>query len=344
MKAKETASQAASLHAPSNDASSICSAQLGHGRQKERGKRNPIDCKRDRDFLRRLGRRVLRAALGGLLLALVLGLLGTLGLELVVSSKFLTRALAALDLEAGGSALALQALGGHQSLDLRHLDRGLLALSARNLTLYTVSLLEMILLVEGEELADAGSTLRTEAAGNVAVGESWELSLALLDNHKVKNLDVGRHNAAANGLALALSLPTRAVAGGTLLKQEADALRRHDTLLHRETLLVIATRDLENISLELFAENITNNLLVHSLVEELTPENISQTVQSELENRSRRSHKQAINSFTYNLRSSSISMTFWQPVAGFDTLNCKQIYVSRVSTKVQELKTALTNF
>jgi len=44
----------------------------------------------------------------------------------------------------------------------------------------------------------------------------------------------------------------------------------HDTLLHRETLLVVAAGDLEDVALELIANGVARNLCTHSLVDEDT--------------------------------------------------------------------------
>ena len=118
---------------------------------------------------------------------------------------------------------------------------------------------------------------RVVAGGEVEgrrTSEAGELALALADDDQVENLDVRGHDAAADGLALALTLPALAVARGALLEQKADALRRHHTLLHRETLLVVATRDLEDVPLELVADDIAEHLLVHAFVVELAPEHM----------------------------------------------------------------------
>jgi len=101
--------------------------------------------------------------------------------------------------------------------------------------------------------------------------ESGELALALADDHQVEDLDIRGHNAAADGLTLALTLPALAVARGALLKKKADTLSGHHTLLHGETLLVVSARDLEDVPLELITEDIANHLLVHALVIELAP-------------------------------------------------------------------------
>ena len=85
-------------------------------------------------------------------------------------------------------------------------------------------------------------------------------------------MDVGRDDASTDRLPLALSLPAGTVAGGSLLEEEADTFAGHDTLLHGETLLVISSRDLEDVSLELIAKHVTLYFLVHALVVEFAPD------------------------------------------------------------------------
>jgi hypothetical protein len=165
----------------------------------------------------------------------------------------------------------LETLRGNETLDLRHLDGGLLVTATRNLTLHPVLLLQLISLVKSKELADASRTLGTKAPRDGGISETRKLALSLLDNNQVQNLDFRRNDAATNALPLPLALPALAIARGSLLQKQAHALGCHDTLLHGETLLVVASRDLEDVTLELIAHNITKNLLVHTLIVELAP-------------------------------------------------------------------------
>jgi len=57
----------------------------------------------------------------------------------------------------------------------------------------------------------------------------------------------------------------------TLAEEEPDTVRAEDTLHHRETLLVVTSRDTEPVSLELIAEGVTGDLLGDALVEERKP-------------------------------------------------------------------------
>jgi len=53
-----------------------------------------------------------------------------------------------------------------------------------------------------------------------------------------------------------------------LAEEELDTLGSEDTLLHGETLLVVATGDLEDVALELLADAVTSNLVGDALVHE----------------------------------------------------------------------------
>ena len=103
----------------------------------------------------------------------------------------------------------LQAGRGDEALDLRGLGRllaVLLNLAAND------KLADVISLGEAEQLSDAGGTLRAEAAGLLVVGQTLNVLLALLDDDEVNNGHLGRDDAAAHGLALALARLARAVA------------------------------------------------------------------------------------------------------------------------------------
>jgi hypothetical protein len=89
-------------------------------------------------------------------------------------------------------------------------------------------------------------------------------------------------------------------------KEETDAVGDEDTLLHGEALLVIATRDAEDIALEFLADGFSGDLLRESLVvEDATGKTRSDVGTNE------RSEK-----FAHYFLSSSISIVFCCPVAG----------------------------
>jgi hypothetical protein len=56
----------------------------------------------------------------------------------------------------------------------------------------------------------------------------------------------------------------------TLAQEKADTVGKKDTLLHGETLLIVTTRDAENVTLELVTNGVTRNFSGHALVHEDT--------------------------------------------------------------------------
>lgn len=100
------------------------------------------------------------------------------------------------------------------------------------------------------------------------VGKTGDVGLALLDDGESKDGEVHGDDAAADGLPLALTSAARAVARVAVGEQEADTGGVHDTLLHRETLLVVAAGDPEDVALELVANAVAGNLLTHAAVHE----------------------------------------------------------------------------
>ena len=116
---------------------------------------------------------------------------------------------------------------------------------------------------QGEELADLGSTLGTKPLRVDNVGESGNLGLSLLNDADGKNREIVADDAAADTLAAAFTAAASPVARVALRKQKANTARGHDTLLHRETLLVIATSDTDDVTAPFLAEVRALNLLAH---------------------------------------------------------------------------------
>lgn len=100
------------------------------------------------------------------------------------------------------------------------------------------------------------------------VGEAGNLVLALLDNGESKDGKVHADNAATDGLSLALTSATRAVARVAVGEEKPDTSWVHNTLLHGETLLVVASGDLEDVSLPLITDAVTGDLLAHTALHE----------------------------------------------------------------------------
>ena len=121
----------------------------------------------------------------------------------------------------------------------------------------------IVLLAEAEESADLGGSLGTEALGVDDVGQAGDVGLALLDDGEGENGEVHADDATTDGLAATLTAAAGSVAGVAVGEEESDTGRVHDTLLHGETLLVVAAGDLEDVTLELIAEVVTGNFLAH---------------------------------------------------------------------------------
>merc|ERR1719500_456966 len=127
-------------------------------------------------------------------------------------------------------------------------------------------LADVVLLGQVEKLPDLAGTLRSQPAGDGVVGQSGDLCLSLLDDGHGKDGEVSVNNAPADRLPLALSILAGPVASSSLLQKEPHPAIGQDTLLHGETLLVIASSDAENISLELITKSISLDLLAHPLL------------------------------------------------------------------------------
>jgi hypothetical protein len=126
----------------------------------------------------------------------------------------------------------------------------------------------IIFLAEAEEAADLGGTLGTEALGCDSVGKAGNVLVALLDDAESENRKVHADDATTNRLPPALTSAAGAVAGVAFGEEEADTGGVHDTLLHRETLLVVASGDPEDVALELITDAVTRDFLSHAAVHE----------------------------------------------------------------------------
>jgi len=177
-------------------------------------------------------------------------------------------------LDGSDGALALQADGGHQALDLRALGVLLAgALLALGLAAVRVDvLLHVILLGEVKQLADLARALGTTHARHLLVRQPGQLGITHLGDHQVEHGQVGRHDATADGLAAALAHATTMAleARRVAAHQQAHAVVGNHALLHRETLLVAAPGDLEHVPLELVAQRLARHLSREPLVVELT--------------------------------------------------------------------------
>merc|ERR1719305_396829 len=127
-------------------------------------------------------------------------------------------------------------------------------------------LANIILLGQVEKLPDLAGTLGSQPARDGVIGQSRDLSLALLDDGHGEDGEVAVDDAPADRLPLTLSILAGTVASGSLLQQQPHPAVGQDTLLHREALLVVASGDAENVSLELVTEGVGLDLLTHPLL------------------------------------------------------------------------------
>jgi hypothetical protein len=164
----------------------------------------------------------------------------------------------------------------------------------------------IIILGEAEEPADLGGTLGAEALGVDNVGEAGDVALALLDDGEGQHGQVHGNDAATDGFTLALTGAAGAVAGVALGEQEADTGRVHHALLHGEALLVVASGDAEDVALEFVADAVTWDLGAH-------PVGI---VRFRCLGRGFDGRVYLFSIKTRSFLSSSISISFWLPLAG----------------------------
>jgi len=197
-----------------------------------------------------------------------LGLSDALGEERRVLVSSILGLLGVAALECDTVALVLETLRSDQTLDLGGLGVWLLALTLwLNLTTDN-ELANIIILAEAEELSDLCSTLGTKTLWCNGICDTWDIGITLLDDAEGENGQVHSDNASTDGFTLALTGTAWAVAGVTIGEEEANTGWVHDSLLHWETLLVVATSDLEDVALELITNGITWDLGTHALVHE----------------------------------------------------------------------------
>ena len=165
--------------------------------------------------------------------------------------------------------LALENDWGDQPLDLGGLVLGLLTLLDDQGALDNV-LPDIVLLGQVEKLPDLGSALGTETSWDGAVGQAGDLSLAFLDDGHGENGQVSVNDASADGFTLALTGTALAVAGVALAEKKADTAGSENSLLHGESLLVVASGDAEDVALPFVAQGGGINLHAHTLLVEGT--------------------------------------------------------------------------
>ena len=180
-------------------------------------------------------------------------LLVTFGKQLSVLGSLSASIRAVSLLQSQQVSLALEGAGGDKALDLGGLGAGLLTLLLGELTTDDV-LANIVGLLEGKELANLRGTLGTKTAGNVVVSQAGDLLLSTGNNDQVEDLNIGGNNATTNGLALALTSAAGAVALVVLAQKKTDTVGDKNSLHHRESLLIKAAGNAEDVALELISK------------------------------------------------------------------------------------------
>ena len=98
------------------------------------------------------------------------------------------------------------------------------------------------------------------------VGEAREVGITLLDDGKGEDGEIHSDDASTDGFALALTGAAGSVARVPIRQEQADSSWMHDSLLHGETLLVVAAGDLEDVALEFITNAVARNLCAHPVI------------------------------------------------------------------------------
>jgi len=199
-----------------------------------------------------------------------LGFVDTLGEDGGVLVSSILGSLRVATLECDTMTLVLETLRSDQTLDLWCLGVWLLSLTLWLDFTTDNKLADIIFLGETEELADLRGALGTKTLGVDDIGDTGDITIALLDDGKSKDGQIHRDDAATDGFTLALTSSAGSVAGVTIAQEETDTSWVHNSLLHWETLLVVAAGDLEDVALEFVANAVTWDLCAHSLIHKYT--------------------------------------------------------------------------
>lgn len=128
----------------------------------------------------------------------------------------------------------------------------------------------IVFLAETEEATNLGRTLWTQALRVHSVREAWNVGVALLHDGEGEDGQVHGDDASANRLSLALTSATWAVAAVAVGEEKANTGWVHDTLLHREALLVVSAGDSEDVAFEFVANGVSRNFVAHASIHEDT--------------------------------------------------------------------------
>lgn len=123
----------------------------------------------------------------------------------------------------------------------------------------------IVILGETEELSDLRCALGTKTLWVDNIGQTGDFAVTLLDDAESEDGEIHCDDAATNRFALALTSSAGSVAGVSICEQETNTGWVHNTLLHWETLLVVASGDSEDVALELISNAVTWDLSAHAV-------------------------------------------------------------------------------
>ena len=188
----------------------------------------------------------------------------SLSYNLLVSSKLLLVSKNRVHLVCLTSTLALKGKRGNKTLDLGCLTTLGSLLSGELTSNYVVAYI--ILLGKVEKLADVVSPLGTKTTRNRVIGKSGKRVVSHLGDDKVENSNVLSYDAPTYRLTLTLSGTALTVALVSLLHEKTNTSIGKDTLTHGESLLVVSSRDTEDVPSVLLSDGGSINLLRHTLL------------------------------------------------------------------------------
>jgi len=156
---------------------------------------------------------------------------------------------------------------GDESLDFGGLPVGLSVL-------FNLSAVEenesswIIFLLKIEQFSNSGGSLGSESSWFLVIGQTCNWLFASLDDGEGKNREIRTDNASSDGLSLSFTSSSGSIAAVSLTHENSGSSLDKNTLLHGETVLVVSTGDLEDISLVFIAKVISWHFGSHSLTEE----------------------------------------------------------------------------
>jgi hypothetical protein len=192
--------------------------------------------------------------------------LGTESKEAGVLSSSSLGSFSLLDLKSSQVTLALQNDGSDETLNLGGLDGGLLTFLLGGDDTFNDVFADIIILGQVEELTDLGSTLRTETTGNGNVSKTGKGIFTLLGNDDGEDSEVSTDDTTTDGFALTFTSTTGTITGVTLGEEQTNTVVQEDTLFHGETLLIVTTSNLHDVTLEFFTKSVSFNFLRNTLI------------------------------------------------------------------------------